>query len=133
MAAIKYSDIIGYDQQEKIKELLMWKSVKKINDNTIELSDGTLLYLKGNEGCGGCSSGWYELNELNEVPNAITNVEFEDAQIKDGYWEAEGCYRIFVYAENQKIKLAEFEGSDGNGYYGSGYWIYILRKDEVSD
>lgn len=112
------------DNKTEITNLLLWKSVKKISDNELELSDGTKLKLRGNEGCGGCSSGWYELTELNEVPNAITAVMFEDAPLND-YYEHGGCYRIFVYAENKIIKLAEFDGSDGNGYYGTGYWIDV--------
>ena len=36
-------------------------------------------------------------------------------------------YRIFVLAEDTRIKLLEVSGDDGNGYYGTGYWIEVLR------
>jgi hypothetical protein len=34
-------------------------------------------------------------------------------------------FRIFVLAEDRRIKLLEVEGID-NGYYGSGYWIDVV-------
>lgn len=38
------------DNKTEITNLLLWKSVKKISDNELELSDGTKLKLRGNEG-----------------------------------------------------------------------------------
>lgn len=35
-------------------------------------------------------------------------------------------YKIFVFADNQQINLATFEGTDGNGYYGTGYCIEVF-------
>ena len=36
-------------------------------------------------------------------------------------------YSIYVYAEQPQL-LAEFEGSDGNGYYGTGFTITVSKK-----
>jgi hypothetical protein len=33
-------------------------------EGMLVLDDGTKLYLAGNEGCGGCSNGWYELQHV---------------------------------------------------------------------
>ena len=38
-------------------------------------------------------------------------------------------YKIFVYAENQKLKLLQVDGDDGNGYYGTGYSIIVKIKE----
>lgn len=115
------------NDQDEIRQLLLGKRVVKVDDDTLALDDGTTLSLGGNEGCGGCSNGWYWLSELNECPvNAIMAVEFEDDPGYDGSDENTGYYRIFVLAEDRRIKLAEFEGSDGNGYYGTGYWIEVI-------
>lgn len=114
----------------KIKSLLMGRRVTKVNDTTLELDDGRILKIRGNQGCGGCSSGWYEIEELNDCPNnAIFNVEFEHTYDgdEDDYYRGNETYRIFVYAENEKIKLLEVNGSDGNGFYGSGYWIDVIN------
>ena len=81
-----------------------------------------------NEGCGGCSSGWYSITELNECDNVITNVEFECEDIDDEYDDT--SYRIFVYAEDKRIKILQVDGTDGNGYYGTGYSIRVREKSE---
>lgn len=120
-------DSIYNDEIEQIKELFIGKSVKKVGDDTLELSDGTVVELRGNGGCGGCSNGYYYLTELNEVPNIITNITVsrESDEYSNGF--ADTIYELFVYAENRKINLASFEGSDGNGYYGTGFYINVRK------
>lgn len=60
----------------------------------------------------------------------ITNVELCCDDIKyDGYWSDDGySYKIFVYAEDKRIKILQVDGSDGNGYYGTGYSILVKKK-----
>lgn len=126
----KYYDKIyeEYDEDE-IRELLLYRKVVKVIDNTLILDNGTELTFEGNHGCGGCSSGWYSVTELNECDNAITNVEFVcDNDTKDSYDET--SYKIFVYAEDRHIKLAQIDGDDGNGYYGTGYTMYVKFKQD---
>jgi hypothetical protein len=122
--------MIDQDDHDGIRNLLLWNSITKIDNNTIELSNGTKLRIHSNTGCGGCTSGWYEISELNEVPNMITAVDFETTSgpEEDDYYAGDTSYRIFVYAENKKIKLLEVEGTDGNGYYGTGYWIEVMNE-----
>lgn len=62
----------------------------------------------------------------------ITNVELVEENINnsDG-WSDEYSYKIFVYAEDKKIKLLQVDGDDGNGYYGTGYEIVIKKIEEV--
>lgn len=43
-------------------KLLQGRYVTSINDGIITLDDGTELHIDGNDGCGGCESGWYWLN-----------------------------------------------------------------------
>lgn len=122
--------------EDDLRSLLFGKrviSAKKIDINRendyaegqLVLDDGTVLLVGGNEGCGGCPSGYYWLEALNTVDNAISNVRLEE-EFTDEYREADGHYRIFVIAEDQNEHLlAQFDGSDGNGYYGTGYWISV--------
>ena len=67
--------------EKEIKELLIGRKVKVVVDDgqsaTLELDNGLILEVLANEGCGGCSNGWYSIWNLNNVDNAITNVEFE--------------------------------------------------------
>lgn len=112
------------DNKDAIKELLTGRRVEKVGDDTLRLDDGTVLTLGGNEGGCSCGAGDYDLVTLNGVDNVITNVEFEDSPSGDDS-DGEGFYRIFVYAGNERINLAIFEGTDGNGNYGTGYWIAV--------
>ena len=60
------------------------------------------------------------------MDNIITNVEFYNDPASD-YTGGDGNYSIFVFADNKKINLATFEGSDGNGYYGTGYYVTVRK------
>lgn len=92
-------------------------------EGKITLDDGTSLLLSGNDGCGGCPSGNYSLTLLNDMPvNGITNVEIVTEELPDD----DQAYRIFVLAEDRRFALAEFQGTDGNGWYGTGFWFTVL-------
>ena len=110
-----------------IEKLLLGHTVAKVADDHLLLGDGTLLRLVGNDGGCACNAGCYDLTALNGVENLITSVEFEDAPDDEGesYDGIGGAYRIFVFAGDQRINLATFEGSDGNGYYGTGYHVMV--------
>ena len=118
---------IPFDDEKNIKDLLIGHSIEKVNDNTIKLDNGMELEFFGNEGCC-CGAGCYDITELNDCKNIITNVEFEDEEV--GEWGTEHSYKIFVYAENKKIKLMQCDGDDGNGFYGTGYHINIKFLDK---
>lgn len=117
-----------YCEEEKIKELLMYRKIVKVENDTLYLDNGIGLEVLPNEGCGGCNSGWYSITELNKCDNVITNVEFECSDIDDEYDDT--SYRIFVYAEDKRIKILQVDGTDGNGYYGTGYSIKVREKSE---
>lgn len=121
-------------QKQEITDLLVGHTVTKVADNTLRLDDGTVLELEGHDGECSCSAGCYDLVELNGVDNFITRVEFEDEPSGDDYvdgGDGMGHYKIFVFAENRRINLATFKGTDGNGYYGTGYEIRV-RPAEVT-
>lgn len=141
--------------KDRLHELLVGKKITsvRIADESPEawsagptgwltLSDGTVLKVWGNDGGCACSAGCYPLTMLNDCDNVITNVEV-DAQPDDDYpgvacrtcgehgcyqggHDNEGYYRIFVFAEDKRINVASFEGSDGNGYYGTGWWLEVM-------
>lgn len=119
------------NDHDAIAELLVGHRVTKVAEDTLTLDDGRQLRFEGNDGGCACSAGCYPLTELNGVDNVITKVVFDDNPTGDEYgddamWLGPGHYKIFVYADNQKINLATFTGSDGNGYYGTGYSITVL-------
>lgn len=107
-----------------------WLSQKGV---VVLLDDGSELELIPNNGCGGCGSGWYALEKLaksGELPdNIITKVTIVDKDYEKGY-ERRTRYKLFVFADNQKVNLATFDGSDGNGYYGTGFDIEVRGQRE---
>jgi len=124
---------INWNDSEAIRTLLMGHKVAKVGENSLILDDGTQLAIQPNEGCGGCSSGWYGLDELNECPdNAIMNVEFDEDGEEDD-WDYSRIFRVFVLAADRRIKLWEVSGTDGNGYYGTGYWITVKEPRRVHE
>lgn len=137
---------LNHEDQEAITNLLVGRRVTKIDEDHILLDDGTLIKAIGADGGCGCNAGCYDLQVLNGVDNVITRVEFDyhptgDDEVAWGsekaLTEAQKCehgpqedeyaghYRIFVFADNEKINLMQFDGTDGNGYYGTGFEILI--------
>lgn len=86
-----------------------------------------MLQINPNIGCGACESGNYYLEHISSVNNAITNVEFVEEFEDDCYYEH---YKIFVIADGMTTELLDVYGTDGNGYYGTGYTIDVYISDE---
>lgn len=111
---------------EDLKKLLLYHKVvdaKVISDygGELILDNGMTLEVIPNNGCGGCSNGWYYLSDLAKCENVITDVSIEYSQ-NDDYDEV---IRVFVFTEDERIKLIDVYGSEGNGYYGRGFNIYV--------
>jgi hypothetical protein len=96
----------------------------------VTLDNGRVLQLAGNGPECACSAGEYDLTQLNDMPiNGITDVqvveETRDANAGNDYLGQ--VYRLFVLAQDDRIELATFEGDDGNGYYGTGFWFRVVN------
>lgn len=115
--------------KKEIEELLLGHKVVAYEaDNLLVLDNGVLLQINPNIGCNGCGSGSYYLRHITSVNNAITNVEFVEEYDDDEYQ----CkhYRIFVIANGMITELLDVCGTDGNGFYGTGYTIDVYIPDE---
>lgn len=93
--------------------------------------DGTIIEIANNEGCGGCSNGWSnfdDLKKLEENNNVITNiiVEYEES---DDWFYASDNFTMFVYYEDNTINQLNGDDGYGNGYYGGGFYITINKVD----
>lgn len=116
------------EQNEKeIEELLLGHKVTVDDYDNLILDNGVMLQINQNIGCGGCESGNYYLQHISSVNNAITNVEFVEEFEDDCYYEH---YKIFVIADGMTTELLDVYGTDGNGYYGTGYTIDVYIPDE---
>lgn len=137
---------------DRLRELLVGKSITSATvvdekpepytqgpTGVLTLSDGTVLKVWGNDGGCACDAGCYPLTMLDAPDGIITNVEV-DAKPDEDYtcpeckaegrnWDYDcthrGWYRVYVVAEDKRHPLASFEGSDGNGYYGTGWWMRV--------
>lgn len=124
-----YRDRTLCEQNEtEIEELLLGHKVTADDYDKLILDNGVVLQINPNIGCGRCESGNYYLQHISSVDNAITNVEFVEEFEDDCYYEH---YKIFVIADGMTTELLDVYGTDGNGYYGTGYTIdvYIPDKD----
>lgn len=123
-----YKDRTLCEQNEKeIEELLLGHKVTVDDYDNLILDNGIMLQINPNIGCGGCESGNYYLEHIASVNNAITNVEFVEEFEDDCYYEH---YKIFVIADGMTTELLDVYGTDGNGYYGTGYTIDVYIPDE---
>lgn len=126
-----YDRKYDFQDEKEIKDLLLFRKVVKVKDHTMFLDNGTKLRVLPNVGCGGCNSGWYDLDNLATVNNAITDVIFDCDEMKDGYGDWVTVYRIYVICEGiqGQIELLKVSGTDGNGYYGTGYEIEVVLDE----
>lgn len=114
--------------EKEIEELLLGhKIVADETSDSLVLDNGVVLQINPNIGCGGCESGNYYLQHISSVNNAITNVEFVEEYDDDYHYKH---YRIFVIADGMTTELLDVYGTDGNGYYGTGYKIDVYIPDE---
>lgn len=113
--------------EKEIEELLLGHKIVVDESDNLVLDNGVVLQINPNIGCGGCESGNYYLQHISSVNNAITNVEFVEEYDDDCYYEH---YRIFVIADGMTTELLDVYGTDGNGYYGTGYTIDVYIPDE---
>ena len=113
--------------EKEIEELLLGHKVTVDDYDNLVLDNGVVLQINPNIGCGGCESGNYYLEHIASVNNAITNVEFVEEFEDDCYYEH---YRIFVIADGMTTELLDVYGTDGNGYYGTGYTIDVYMPDD---
>ena len=108
-------------------QLLRGRYVTSIEGGIITLDDGTELHIYGNEGCGGCSSGWYWLEETFKqgtrkarIMSAYVAYDEDDTDE-----EAPSVYTIFVMVDGNptQLPLATVRGDNGNGHYGTGFTL----------
>jgi hypothetical protein len=122
------TEIIGHYQEDKIKNLFIGRKVVKAEGSELTLDDGTVLQVIPNDGGCSCGAGDYYLDNLNKFDNVITDVEIKAVPYSDSEWESGYTYQLFVYSGGISTSVADIKGDDGNGYYGTGFEIYVKYR-----
>ena len=100
----------------------------------LTLDDGTQLVAMGRGGGCVCGQGdfeftkaFYQGSPTARIMNAM--VEMEGADWYDMDISAT-CFKVFVIVEDEKLPLLEFDGYEGDGYYGRGFWLSVYPQEK---
>lgn len=122
-------DQVYCEQDEaEIKKLLEGRRIIRadVTDYTLVLDNGTRIRVDPNEGCPGCSSGNYDITIFDECESVITSVRTAvEEHREDESWDFLTRYQIWVLVADREFPILEVSGTDGNGYYGTGYRLYV--------
>ena len=116
-----------------LREELVGHRIIYMNEEVIKLDNGVTLNIQLNEGCGGCSSGWSELDVVNfdkkyseaAVMNVVYESYYTDKEKNKNYSQDE--FKIFIYLVNKEVIEIDGDEGVGNGCYGSGFWVSVTR------
>ena len=141
-----YKDVkssINHSEEREINDLFVGRKVVEVDESRalIILDNGTEVHVVPNDGCGGCPSGYYEIKHLNmikesdHVITAVSVKEENNSTEEERYNESDvTVYQLAVYAsgvssdDGVSTNLVEISGSDGNGYYGTGFVLEVTRE-----
>lgn len=112
---------------EKLTDTLLYKTIAKIEDGKLFLTDGTKIYfeMSDNDCCGNAEGFWENYND-ETFEGLITNVEY-DYKEDDSEEEATNKLKITLYHNANPIAQADCYANDGNGgFYFSVLDVYVL-------
>ena len=128
MSFITWQNYLALDQDDEkdIAKLLIGRRVVAVDGCDMTLDNGLILTVIPNSGCC-CGSGEYDIDYLNTVNNAITDVSVDEDRDENDYDRT--IYTVYVIANGIKTPLIGVSGTDGNGYYGTGFKIECKVSD----
>lgn len=95
----------------------------------LTLDDGTVIEVIPNQGCGGCYSGWADVESVAAAPNIITRVEV----VRDEPDRWSDRWRLFVVAGDERINVVSSLCPDYEGdWYGHGFMLLVRRPEPAS-
>ena len=100
----------------------------------LTLDDGTQLVAMGRGGGCVCGQGdfeftkaFYQGSPTARIMNAMVEMEGIDWYDMD---ISATCFKVFVIVEDEKLPLLEFDGYEGDGYYGRGFWLSVYPPEK---
>ena len=119
-----------------LKELLVGRRIVAVKDEGYDnsglvLDNGVTLYVVPNEGCGGCTAGWWWIERIDKADSAITDVRWDEKTFNYDENHEEDCdirVKIFVYTESdiEAKEILTLEGYEDNGFYGEGFELFLV-------
>lgn len=111
-----------------------WMEDCEKSQASLTLDDGTQLVAMGRGGGCVCGQGdfeftkaFYQGSPTARIMNAM--VEMEGADWYDMDISAT-CFKVFVIVEDEKLPLLEFDGYEGDGFYGRGFWLSVYPAEK---
>lgn len=103
---------------------LIGHQIVKIDSETIELDNGYIVKITPNCGCT-CGKGDSYI-DLATTPDesldaAVMNVDYEEVWDYERYDSP--SFKIFILTKNNKICFEGNDATNGEPYYGSGFWV----------
>ena len=111
---------MALENMYKLRDLLLYKKIKKAKDNELELTDGTKIefYLSDYDCCAGAYGEWILSDNFE---GCITDVTYKHSKIED-YDEVEERVKLTIFHNQNTIAQANCYGDNGNG----GYYFSVL-------
>lgn len=120
---------VSFQNEDELKKLFVGTQVLHVHENIMTLSNGTVVKVLPNSGCWGCPSGnFYLTDRIKKVDTVITNVKLVEKNKND-----KKTFSLFVYTGGKKQKklkkktLFDVTGSEGNGFYGTGFTLEVTE------
>lgn len=100
----------------------------------LTLDDGTQLVAMGRGGGCVCGQGdfeftkaFYQGSPTARIMNAMVEMEGDEWYDMD---ISATCFKVFVMVEGEKLPLLEFDGYEGDGFYGRGFWLTVYPAEK---
>lgn len=108
---------------ELLKQKILYKRIKEMNQDYLILEDGTKVYFDCTEqDCCATANGEWKTAELDAVITDVKMVDYIEDAYGDGAGGSTNTAKIILYHNQNNIAQADLYADDGNG----GYYYSVL-------
>lgn len=119
------------DTIELLKQKILYKRIKEMNQDYLILEDGTKVYFDCTEqDCCAIASGEWKTAELDAVITDVKMVDYTEGAYGDGFGSSTNTAKIILYHNQNNIAQADLYADDGNGgYYYSVLSVFVNEEN----
>jgi hypothetical protein len=100
----------------------------------LTLDDGTQLVAMGRGGGCVCGQGDFEFTKAFYQGSPTARIMNAMVEMEGNEWYdmdiSATCFKVFVIVEDEKLPLLEFDGYEGDGFYGRGFWLAVYPAEK---